>query len=67
MKSPHYYTTAEVQQLLGLGTIRTAQMRVKSMNEELEARGYWVERGKVPRKFFHERYPYIPEEVSEAS
>lgn len=62
MKSPHYYTSKEVQQLLGLGTLRTAQNRIKSMNEELQARGYWVERGKVPRKFFHERYPYIPNE-----
>lgn len=62
MKSPHYYTTKEVQQLLGLGTLRTAQLRIKSMNEELQARGYWIERGKVPRKFFHERYPYVPDE-----
>lgn len=61
MISPHYYTSKEVQQLLGLGTLRTAQLRIKSMNEELQARGYWIERGKVPRKFFHERYPYIPE------
>ncbi|MBE0342005.1 hypothetical protein E4V51_13595 [Paenibacillus sp. 28ISP30-2] len=62
MKSPHYYTSQEVQQLLGLGSLRTAQIRIQSMNEELKSRGYWIERGKVPRKFFHERYPYIPEE-----
>ncbi len=62
MNSPHYYTAKEVQKLLGLGSIRTAQLRIKSMNEELQARGYWIERGKIPRKFFHERYPYIPNE-----
>lgn len=64
MKSPFYYTSKEVQLLLGLGSIRTAQMRIQSMNEELQARGYCIERGKVPKKFFHERYPFIPEEAS---
>ncbi|MNW57346.1 hypothetical protein D3C74_351430 [compost metagenome] len=67
MKSPHYYTAAEVQLLLGLGSLRTAHNRVQSMNEELQARGFWVERGKVPRKFFHERYPYIPNEAEEGN
>lgn len=45
--------------MLGLGTIRTAHLRIQSMNEELQAKGYWIERGKVPVSFFHEKYPYL--------
>jgi hypothetical protein len=55
----HFYDSKEVQQLLGLGTLRTAQLRIQSLNAELSSLGYWVERGKVPVKFFHEKYPYI--------
>ena len=45
--------------MLGLGCIRTAQIRIKVMNDELKAKGYWIERGKVPIAFFHEKYPYV--------
>lgn len=55
----HFYTAAEVKELLELGHIRTAQNRVQKMNEELTEKGYWIERGKVPISFFHEKYPYI--------
>lgn len=50
-------------QCLGIGSIRTAQARVKAMNDELKEKGYWVERGKVPVAFFHEKYPYIEKEL----
>lgn len=55
----HYYDAKEVQQFLGKCSIRTAQLRIQAMNEELKAKGYWIERGKVPVPFFHEKYPYI--------
>lgn len=58
-----FYTASEVKEMLNIGHIRTAQMRVKSMNDELKAKGYWIERGKVPISFFHEKYPYIQKEV----
>lgn len=61
----HFYTTQDVQRLLSCGTLRTAQMRVKAMNDELVAKGYWVESGKVPVKFFHEKYPYIEVETTQ--
>lgn len=61
----HFYTTKEVQQMLCLGTSRTALNRIQSMNAELEAKGYWVERGKVPVAFFHEKYPYIKKGASQ--
>ncbi|GED33991.1 hypothetical protein BCE02nite_51320 [Brevibacillus centrosporus] len=55
----HFYDSKDVMQLLSLNTIRTAQLRIQAMNEELKSRGYWIERGKVPIQFFHEKYPFI--------
>lgn len=57
----HFYTSREVKELLDLNSLRVAQLRIQAMNEELKADGYWIERGKVPKSFFHEKYPYIPE------
>ena len=48
--------------MLDCGSLRTAQLRIKAMNEELKAKGYWVERGKIPVAYFHEKYPYIKTE-----
>lgn len=59
----HFYTSKEVKEMLDCGTLRTAQLRIQSMNEELKAKGFWVEKGKIPVKFFHEKYPYIESEV----
>lgn len=56
----HFYTSKEVMEILSCGCLRTAQLRIQAMNEELKAKGYWVERGKIPVVFFHEKYPYIP-------
>jgi hypothetical protein len=58
----HYYDSKDVKQLLGLGSVRTAQLRIQSLNEELSSNGFWVERGKVPIRFFHEKYPYVEEQ-----
>lgn len=58
----HFYTATEVKELLGVGHIRTAQMRIKAMNDELLTKGYWIESGKVPISYFHEKYPYIKRE-----
>jgi hypothetical protein len=60
----HFYDSKDVQQLLGLGSLRTAQLRIQTMNMELASKGYWVERGKIPIKFFHEKYPYLEEQKS---
>ena len=54
-----FYDSKDVQSILGLGSIRTAQIRIKTMNDELKDKGYWIERGKVPIAFFHEKYPYL--------
>lgn len=54
-----FYDSKDIMEMLGFGSIRTAQLRIKAMNDELQSKGYWIERGKVPIKFFHEKYPYI--------
>lgn len=56
----NFYSSKEVMEMLDCGCLRTAQIRIQSMNEELKAKGFWVERGKIPVSFFHEKYPYIP-------
>ena len=56
-----YYDSKDVQAMLNLNSIRTAQLRIKSMNDELKQMGYWIERGKIPKRFFHEKYPYTLE------
>lgn len=55
----HFYSSQEVQELLSCGCLRTAQLRIQAMNDELKSKGFWIERGKVPVAFFHEKYPYI--------
>ena len=57
----HFYSSKDVQNLLDLNSRRVAQLRIQMMNEELKAQGYWTERGRVPKSFFHEKYPYIPQ------
>jgi hypothetical protein len=57
----HFYNSKDVMILLGLKTLRTAQLRIQSLNEELASKGYWIERGKVPKIFFHDKYPYVEE------
>lgn len=54
----HFYTTKEVAAMLGIHE-RTASNRIRALNDELKAQGYWVEPGKMPVSLFHEKYPYI--------
>jgi len=62
MDNKLFYDSKDVQQLLGCSSLRTAQIRIKAMNDELQSKGYWVERGKVPVTFFHEKYPYLTDQ-----
>lgn len=55
----HFYDVSDVTELLALNSKRTAQQRIQQMNEELKEKGYWIERGKIPIQFFHEKYPYV--------
>lgn len=55
----HFYDSKDVVILLNLNSLRTAQNRIKAMNDDLLEKGYWIEPGKVPVTFFHEKYPYL--------
>lgn len=48
-------------------SLNTAHRRIRKMNAELEAEGYYTETGKVPVQMFEEKYKgiKIPEELLE--
>ena len=47
-----YYTASEVQEMLGVSRGKAYQV-VRGLNEELEAKGFIVIAGKIPKKFFN--------------
>lgn len=49
-----YYTANEVMEMLGVSRAKAYKI-VKELNEELEAKGYIVTAGKVPKKFLAEK------------
>ena len=50
-----YYTASEVQEMLGVSRGKAYQV-VRGLNEELEAKGFIVIDGKIPKKFFDEHF-----------
>lgn len=48
-----YYSATDIQELLDVSR-SVAYKLIRKMNEELEARGFIVLPGKVPKKFFAE-------------
>lgn len=48
-----YYSATDIQEMLGVSR-SVAYKLIRRMNEELEARGFIVLPGKVPKKFFAE-------------
>lgn len=54
----NFYSIKEVAELLEVSHT-TAHRRIKAMNDEMKAEGYYIEQGKVPVQLFHEKYPYI--------
>lgn len=57
----HFYDSKEVAELLQC-SLSHARKRIKAMNDEMIADGYFAEPGKVPIKKFKEKYPYIERE-----
>lgn len=49
-----YYTALEVGELLGVSRTKAYKI-VKELNAELQAKGYIVIAGKVPKRYFEER------------
>lgn len=50
-----YYTASEVSKLLGV-SVATSYRIIKKLNSELEEQGYIVIAGKLPIKYFEQRY-----------
>ena len=57
---------AEVAEIVGVSK-PTAYRIIKSLNTELQQKGYVVQIGKVNKKYFEERFGVILDEVSEQS
>ena len=50
-----YFTSDDVSQMLGVSRGQAYKI-IKRLNEELEKKKYIVVAGKVPKKYFSERY-----------
>jgi len=50
-----YYTADMVAEILGV-SIDKAYKIIRSLNVQLEKKGYIVIAGRVPKKYFHEKY-----------
>lgn len=48
-----YYTANEVMELLGVSRAKAYKI-IKAANEKLEAQGYIVTAGKIPKKYLEE-------------
>lgn len=55
MQNRIYLTASEIQDLLGVSRAKAYRI-VKDLNEELAAKNYIVVAGRIPKKFFAERY-----------
>ncbi|WP_419892844.1 hypothetical protein [Oceanobacillus kimchii] len=61
VQQKHFYDASDISQILGVSE-RTAYYRIQEMNKDLRARGFYAEQGKIPKLYFYEKYPYIPNE-----
>lgn len=50
-----FYTAQEVAELLGVSRGQAYKV-IKSLNEQLAKKGYIVVSGKIPKKYFAEKY-----------
>ena len=55
MDSKVYYTAMEVAKMLVVSRAKGYKI-VRELNEELTKKGYIVIAGKIPKKFFEEKY-----------
>lgn len=50
-----YYTAAEISEMIGVSLAKAYKI-VKELNSELDANGYIVISGKIPIRFFEEKW-----------
>lgn len=61
----NYYTVEDVQKLLGVASSKAYQV-IRQLNSQLKAKGYITVAGRVPKKYFNERYYCDEKELKEA-
>lgn len=54
-KAISYYNVEDVMSLLGISSSKAYQI-IRKLNNELNVKGYIIVAGRVPKKFFNERY-----------
>lgn len=55
IKNPRFYFADDIAVLLSVSK-PTAYRIIKRLNDELKEQGYMIVSGRVPRKFFDERF-----------
>ena len=55
MQNCLYFTAQEVQEMLGVSRAKAYKL-IKDLNVELSAKGYIVTAGKIPKKYFAEKF-----------
>lgn len=50
-----YYVVTDVMQLIGVSKSKAYQI-IQRLNKEMEAKGYIIIAGRIPRKYFDERF-----------
>ncbi|MFU0824783.1 transcriptional regulator [Clostridium sp.] len=59
-----YLTVTDVRRILGISASK-AYVIIRQLNNELKEKGYIVVAGKVPKKFFMEKYYCDADELKE--
>lgn len=54
-KRDGFYNVEDVMRILDVCE-KTAYKRIQEMNMELEAKGFMIRKGMIPKKYFKERY-----------
>jgi len=54
-KALNYYDVEDVQVLLGISSSKAYKI-IRELNDQLKAKGYIVVMGRVPRRYFNEKF-----------
>jgi hypothetical protein len=51
----NFYFVEDIMRMLGFSKSKSYKI-IQKLNAELEAKGFWVEPGRVSKSYFHERF-----------
>lgn len=63
-KALNYFDVADVQKLLGISSSKAYKI-IRELNDELKEKGYIVVMGRVPKRYFREKFYCDVEEIQE--